>query len=199
MALTAVLFDIGGVLEVNPRTGWQRKWAARLGLAPDEFDQRLDPIWGAGAIGTATLDEVEARTAEAFGLDDAARQELMSDAWAEYLGTLNHELADYFASLRPRYKTGILSNSFVGAREREQAAYGFEDMCDVIVYSHEVGCMKPDPRIYKVACERLTVKPKETIFLDDVQGHVDAARALGMRAVRYESTQQAIAALEAQQ
>jgi hypothetical protein len=36
-------------------------------------------------------------------------------------------------------------NSFVGAREREQALYGFKDMCDVIVYSHEVGWLKPDP------------------------------------------------------
>ncbi|HEY1519004.1 MAG TPA: hypothetical protein VGF91_21415 [Solirubrobacteraceae bacterium] len=70
----------------------------------------------------------------------------MDDIWAEYLGTLNQHIADYFASLRPAYRTSILSNSLVGAREREQAAYGFEDMCDVVVYSHEIGLSKPDPR-----------------------------------------------------
>lgn len=48
-----------------------------------------------------------------------------------------------------RGKTAILSNSFVGAREREreQAAHGFHEMCDVIVYSHEVGCLKPEAKM----------------------------------------------------
>jgi FMN phosphatase YigB (HAD superfamily) len=64
-------------------------------------------------------------------------------------------LTGLFASLRLSYRTGIVSNSFAGARQREQAAYGFEDLCDTIVYSHEVGCVKPDPRIYEIALIRL--------------------------------------------
>lgn len=62
-------------------------------------------------------------------------------------------------SLRPRCKTGILSNSLVGARKREQEAYRFSDMCDVIVYSHEEGYLKPDPQIYRTVCDRLGVAP----------------------------------------
>ena len=67
----------------------------------------------------------------------------MDDVWREYVGMLNTELADYFARLRPAYMTGIVSNSFVGAREREQEAHRLSDLCDVIVYSHEEGCLKP--------------------------------------------------------
>jgi epoxide hydrolase-like predicted phosphatase len=197
VAIRAVVFDIGGVLEVNPRTGWQARWAQRLGLTHHAFDERLDPIWGAGAIGALTLDEVESRTGEALGIDGPRVRELMGDAWAEYLGTLNHEMAAYFASLRTRFKTAILSNSFVGARQREQAAYGFEDMCDALVYSHEVGCMKPDARIYRLVCERLEVEPAEAVLLDDVQANVDGARAVGMRAVCFTTASQAIADLEA--
>ncbi|MEX2626162.1 MAG: hypothetical protein WD225_04725, partial [Ilumatobacteraceae bacterium] len=48
----------------------------------------------------------------------------MDDLWAEYLGTPNTELIDYFTGLGGRVRTGILSNSFVGAREREQERYG---------------------------------------------------------------------------
>jgi putative hydrolase of the HAD superfamily len=103
----------------------------------------------------------------------------------------------YFASLRPRYRTGILSNSFVGAREREQERYGFEDMCDMVVYSHEVGWRKPDPRIYHAVCERLNTRPENGVLLDDVRENVDAARALGMHAVTFTDTAQAIADLEA--
>jgi len=32
MSIEAVSFDIGDVLEVNPSTGWQPRWARRLGL-----------------------------------------------------------------------------------------------------------------------------------------------------------------------
>ena len=121
----------------------------------------------------------------------------MDDAWAEYVGTLNRELADYFASLRPRMRTGILSNSFVGAREREQALYGFEDRCDILVYSHKVGCLEPDPRIYRIVCERLGTVPQDAVLLDDIQANIDGARAVGMAAVKFVDTRQAIAELEA--
>jgi beta-phosphoglucomutase-like phosphatase (HAD superfamily) len=69
--------------------------------------------------------------------------------------------------------TGILSNSFVGAREREQAVYGFEDLVDEIIYSHECGMAKPDPRIYALTCERFQVEPAQMAFLDDFEQCVD--------------------------
>jgi epoxide hydrolase-like predicted phosphatase len=194
----AVVFDIGGVLEVNPATGWPERWAARLGLSADEFAERIDRLWSGGDIGSVTLAEIERRTADGLDLDDAALLELMSDAWADYLGSLNRSLAEYFRSLRPSFKTGILSNSFVGAREREQDAYGFEDMCDVIVYSHEVGHLKPEPAAYRSVCERLGVAPADVLFLDDVQVNVDGARAVGMRAITFLHTRQAISEIEAQ-
>jgi putative hydrolase of the HAD superfamily len=193
----AVVFDIGGVLEVNPRTGWPSRWSDRLGLDPAAFEARLDEIWGAGRIGAATLDEIERDTADAFGLSEAVVAVLMEDAWAEYVGTLNAELSAYFAGLRPRYRTGILSNSFVGAREREEALYGFHDLCDTIVYSHEVGWLKPDARIYHAVCDRLGCAPQDVVLLDDVQENVEGAERVGMGAVRFTDTRQAIADLEA--
>jgi putative hydrolase of the HAD superfamily len=193
----AVIFDIGNVLECNPRTGWQKRWAERLHLEVDEFEQFLDRIWSPGSTGAATLAEIERQTAKGLGLDAMTTAALMSDAWAEYVGSLNVELADYFARLRPRYKTGVLSNSFVGAREREQEAYGFEDLCEVIVYSHEVGYLKPDHRIYRLICDRLAVVPEEAVLLDDVQVNADGARAIGMRAITFANNAQAIEELEA--
>jgi putative hydrolase of the HAD superfamily len=192
----AVIFDIGGVLEINPRTGWQERWAARLGLEPKELHRRLDPVWSRGDIGEVTLAEVEQQTARLLHLTSADLRAFMDDLWQEYLGTLNEELARYFAGLRSRYRTAIISNSFVGAREREQAAYGFEDMCDVVVYSHEEGMKKPDPRIYEIACRKLQIEPAEAVFLDDMPINVEGAARMGMTAVRFIDNQQATAALE---
>jgi putative hydrolase of the HAD superfamily len=111
----------------------------------------------------------------------------------QYLGTLNHELVEYVARLRSRYRTGILSNSFVGAREREQAAYGFEDLVDEIVYSHEVGVAKPDQRVYEITCARLGVEPGEAVFVDDVPACVAGADAYGMRGILFRDNQQVMA------
>ena len=200
MTIEAVVLDIGGVLELTPETGWRGRWAARLGLGRAEFDARLAPIARAGSLGEIGLAEVERRIAAAYGLDDAGLAGLMDDLWREYLGTLDEPVAEYFASLRggrDPVKTGILSNSFAGAREREQAVYGFEQMCDVVVYSHEEGVLKPDPRSYAIVCERLGVAPEQSVFVDNVAANVDGARAVGMEGVLFIDAAQAIGELRA--
>ncbi len=132
-----------------------------------------------------------------LALDATQLAAFMDDLWTEYLGTLNVELAAYFGGLRPRYRTAILSNSFVGAREREQARYGFGDLCDLIIYSHEVGMQKPEPGIYALTCTRLGLPPNEVLFLDDAEPCVAGARAYGMHAIRFHENAQAIAAIDA--
>ena len=77
--------------------------------------------------------------------------------------------AQAYRRLRPYYRTTILSNSFVGAREHEQALYGFEDAFDHVIYSHEEG-LEPE--------------------------NVAGAEAIGMHAVLFMTTDEAVAALE---
>src|SRR5689334_9281952 len=120
MAIRAVVLDIGGVLEITPKTGWVEKWEARLHLQPGELDARLRDVWRAGSAGTISEAEVEQRVGAILGLNQTDLGAFMADLWDEYLGELNVELAAYFASLRPRYQTAILSNSFAGARGKEQ-------------------------------------------------------------------------------
>jgi putative hydrolase of the HAD superfamily len=106
---------------------------------------------------------------------------------------LNVQLVEFIATLRPHYKIALLSNSFLGVREREQERYHFQEMADLIVYSHEVGLAKPDPRIYELACNRLGLLPHETLFLDDYEPNVIAAREFGLQAILFEDTGEAIA------
>jgi epoxide hydrolase-like predicted phosphatase len=195
MVIRAVVFDIGGVLEITPDLGVHQRWETQLGLPAGEILARMSDVWQGGSIGTITLDDVHEALRDRLGLDDKLAQ-FMADLWREYLGTANTELIEYARGLRPRYRTGIVSNSFVGAREREQAAYGFENLVEEIVYSHEVGFSKPDPRIYALICTRLNVLPGEMIFLDDVDVCVTGARDAGIHAVRYQGNAQAIAEIE---
>ena len=196
MVIRAVVFDIGGVLEITPDLGVDRRWEARLGLPAGEMGERMDDVWTGGALGAVTLDDVHLALRDRLGLDEHQLTAFMADVWRQYLGSANTELIEYARGLRPRYRTGILSNSFVGAREREQAAYGFEDLVDEIVYSHEAGMAKPDPRIYALACQRLGARPGETVFLDDTEPCVAGARDAGLHAVHYQDNAQAIAEIE---
>ena len=132
----------------------------------------------------------------ALGLGEPALARLMVDIWHEYLGSLNQELVEYFLGLRPQYRTAMLSNSFVGAREREEARYGLGRMCDVIVYSHEEGLLKPEARLYRIACERLALPAEDCVFLDDLPANVQGARSIGMHAVTFENNEQAIQELQ---
>jgi putative hydrolase of the HAD superfamily len=197
MAFRAVVFDIGGVLEFTPPLDIMQKWADRLGLGRGELPERLGAVFAAGNVGALTEAEIHTRIGQILALGRDLVDAFMADIWTEYLGTLNTELTAYFAGLRPAHRTGIISNSFVGAREREQERYGFEQLTDDIVYSHEVGICKPDQRIYELACARLGVLPSEMIFLDDKEPNVEAARDLGARGVLFASTAQAIAEIEA--
>jgi putative hydrolase of the HAD superfamily len=73
-----------------------------------------------------------------------------------------------------------------------------EDLFELVVDSAFVGLRKPDPEIYELTLERLGngLGAGECLFLDDLEVNCDAARALGMTAVRFESAEQAIAQLE---
>lgn len=198
MAIKTVVFDIGGVLEVTPRNARavSEAWESRLGLPAGALDERMADIWHGGGIGTVSEQEVHRALTERLGLTARQLTDFLADLWREYLGTANTELIDYARRLRPRYRTGIVSNSFVGAREREQAAYGFADLVDDIIYSHECGLSKPDPAIYALACQRLAVDPAQMVFLDDFGPCVEGARQAGIHAVLYRDNAQAIRDIE---
>ncbi len=200
MTIRAVVFDIGGVLEITPDPQLRAMvngWEQRLHLTTGALDERLGDLFAAGSLGGCAEEDVYTGLRERLGMDEGQVATFQQEFWAAYLGAPNVELVSYFASLRPRYQTALLSNSFVGAREREQARYHFAEMTDLIVYSHEVGLAKPDPRIYALTCERLGAQPAEIIFLDDFEPCVTAACACGMHGILYRDAAQAIAAIDA--
>lgn len=199
MRIRAVGFDIGSVLErIDPIEEFHDRWRTRLAMTGPDFDAALASVDPDGLAETGGLTEAQylGQYAAALGLSQAQRAEFTADLWDWYCGELDTGLVAYAASLRPRVRTGILSNSADGARREEQARYGFEQLVDVIVYSHEAGVAKPDPRAFLLLCDELGLRPDELAFLDDVPGHIDAARALGIHGIVHVSTPASITAIE---
>jgi putative hydrolase of the HAD superfamily len=94
------------------------------------------------------------------------------------------ELLAFIRALRPRWRTGVITNDLVGARDRIKSHVN-SDTFDVIVTSAEEGVAKPEPEIYDRALERLEVAAEETVFVDDLQPNVEGARAVGMHGILY--------------
>jgi len=197
MTIKAIVFDIGGVLEITPDLGIDKKWEQTLNLQPGELYQQLREVWKGGSMGTISIQQVHQNVGEIMGWSEAQVHEYMGDIWKEYLGTLNMELAEYFRNLRPKYQTAIISNSFVGAREQEAQHYQFDTICDFIIYSHEVGLRKPDPQIFALACEQLGLQPHEIIFVDDHHEVYTSAQEMGMHCIEFKDNAQIITEIEA--
>ena len=195
--IRAVLFDIGGVLERVGPPVWTQTWRARLGLGEPEFQAAMSQIDPRGLAPTGGFSEAEMRSSfeHALALSPVEADELIADIWDWYCGELDEQLVAYVRGLRPRVKTGIVSNSADGARREETRRYDFPDLVDDIIYSHEVGLAKPDPAIYELACKRLGVKPAEAAFVDDVPANIDGAADVGLHAVLHESTPTTIRAI----
>jgi len=201
MPIRAVAFDIGGVLERidDFEAVLSAAWRDRLGMSAGEFGAALAAIDPGKLSETGKMTEAEwaARSAACLRLTPDQQRDFSADVWDWYCGELDEELMAFAASLRPRARTAIISNSADGARREEVARYAFDDVFDPIIYSHEVGIAKPDPAIFTLACSLLDVAPNEMIFVDDVPGHVAAARGLGIHAIRHRSTAETIGEVSA--
>jgi epoxide hydrolase-like predicted phosphatase len=182
MPFRAVTFDLGGVLRPPPESVRNGKWEERFGLPEGGLFEVLycNPVAQQALIGQATGKEMreEARCLLSLTLDEweAFQTDRGKDvAW-------DTELLAFIHTLKSRYKTGVISNSVRGMRERVKE-YVNNDTFDVIVFSDEEGVAKPDPGIYRRALLRLGVEAEETAFVDDHLPNVESAQALGIYAI----------------
>jgi putative hydrolase of the HAD superfamily len=112
----------------------------------------------------------------------------------------NAPMIEFVAEQRRRgLRTALLTNN---VREWEPLWHAklpeLDEIFEVVVDSAFVGMRKPEPAIYELTVERLGdgLTAAECLFVDDLEPNCEAARALGMTAVRFESADQAIPELE---
>lgn len=154
-------------------------------MSRDDLGARLGAVDARGRATTGHLTEAEMRAgwSRELGLDTEQTDAFVRDVWDLYCGVPDQTMIDFVRSLRPAYRTGLLSNAVDGARREESKRYGLDTLADDLVYSHEVHLAKPDPAIYLLACERLNVMPPESVFVDDRPENVSAAADLGIHAI----------------
>ncbi|HWF75145.1 MAG TPA: HAD family phosphatase [Solirubrobacteraceae bacterium] len=201
----AIISDFGGVL-TSPLLDGFIAYEELSGISAEQMGNAMGKIWKRD--GAHPLFELETgrMTEAAFlvGIAEELSAELgrpvRLDGFAEsYLAALlpNESLLEYMRALKERgYRMAILTNNVREWQPLWRSRFAVDEIFGVIVDSGFVGLRKPEPEIYELTLERLGVPPEAALFIDDVELNCDAARALGMRAVWFRSTDQAIEEIE---
>jgi putative hydrolase of the HAD superfamily len=135
-------------------------------------------------LGQITSAERWGQLGQHFGLDGTGIAELRRDFFSGDL--LDESLVTYIKRLRQAsYQTGLLSNAPDEARQLLSGDYPIIDNFDGVVISAEVGVMKPNPEIYRLAADSVGVDVTEALFVDDAMENVEGARAVGMQAIHF--------------
>ncbi len=196
MTIRAVIWDLGGVLARTRDQAPRQQLAARLGLGLDELYHLVFNSESAlqAAVGKKTIREHWEQVGKVLGLPAGEIAGVERDFFAGDF--VDMELVAYIRTLRPRYKTGLLSNAYDDLRPLMENEWHIADAFDAMVISAEVGITKPDPAIYRIALDRLDVLPQEAVFIDDFLRNVEGARALDMHAIHFQGVDQARLELE---
>ncbi|MFQ5577104.1 MAG: HAD family hydrolase [Anaerolineae bacterium] len=183
--IKAIIFDFGGVLLRTHDHTPRRKWEERLGLAPGQFEETIfnGPLGRDAQLGRVGPAEVWAAAAAKFNLSPAEAAQAQKDFFSG--DVLDRDLVNYIRRLKTRFTTGLLSNTWHPNGHTLLLQFGIADAFHFSVTSAELGVMKPDPRIYRLALERAGAEPAQAIFVDDFERNVLAAKALGMQAVYF--------------
>jgi epoxide hydrolase-like predicted phosphatase len=191
MPIKAVIWDIGGVINRTEDPAPRDILASELGITR----HRLNELFFSGPQGTRaqkgeiSVAELIASIRKELNLGEGEYPDLV----ARFFGgdVLDYPLVAYIRKLKPACKTGIISNAWSqlpGLLEE----WGIEDAFDVVIGSGDVGVMKPDPRIYRLALSGLSVQPGEAVFIDDFIENVHGAEALGMHGIHFQNRTQAL-------
>ncbi len=116
-------------------------------------------------------------------VDTVARE--LFEAWADHAHfELYDDARDTLVDLAGRgVRIGLISNSH-RCLTSFQAHFGLEGLVSTTVSSAELGYLKPHPRIFQAAMDRLGVTPDNAVMVGDSLAHdVAGARAVGMRGV----------------
>lgn len=132
-----------------------------------------------GAVGCAEfLDSL--REMSGFGGD----QEELVQAWQDIFEP-NPPVWDLVERLHGAYPLYLLSNTNRLHHEFLQREYSVFGRFTDGVFSYRARLLKPEPEIFALAIRQFGVDPAATVYLDDLEPNVEAARAVGLRAFRY--------------
>lgn len=190
--INGIIFDYGQVLCFHPSDEQFLRMANVFRINLAEFTSLYDKQRLAYDRGSLTPEEYWFSVAKESGIHLSANQLLRLRAWdVEMWSNLNQPMLEWLEAVhRSGIRTALLSNMPVDHVVIIRRDFDWLRHIDFAVFSHEMQWVKPEARIYEYCLEGLGTLPQETLFVDDREVNVKAAQALGIHAIRFESTAQ---------
>jgi putative hydrolase of the HAD superfamily len=187
LALRAVVFDYGMVLSSTPDCAAHAALLRITGLPEAEFETlywRDRHAYDEGRLTGLEFWQKFDRDA-ALGLS-AAKIDELNQLDGVMWTTQNEEMLAWQERLKARgILTAILSNMGDNVLATIERKFTWPERFDVRVWSYQHRMAKPEPAIYRLTLDQLGTRAEETLFLDDRDANVEAAAALGMRAIQF--------------
>jgi putative hydrolase of the HAD superfamily len=188
--IKAIIFDFGRVISAQKPSTLFRSYEDALGLEPDTINSIMfgSEAWQQALVGRKTAEEFWYEIGPDLGLVnvnevDTFRHRYHADE------KINQGVQDLISRLHGNYKLAVLSNSPPGLSQW-LADWNVLNFFEVVFCSGDEGIAKPDPEAFELTLERLGVKPKEALFIDDTREHVHAAQKLGLQGILFTTAEE---------
>jgi putative hydrolase of the HAD superfamily len=200
--IQAILWDFGGVLTTSPFEAFNR-YEAERGI-PRDFIRRVNAtnpernawaLFESSQVDIDAFDELFAEESANLGHRIPGREVV-----ALLSGDIRPRMVDVLQTCKTRFRVACITNNvrsgqgpgMAATSERATRVADVMALFDLVVESSLEGIRKPDPRIYRLTCERLGVDPAGAVFLDDLGINLKPAKELGMRTIKVLDEDQAI-------
>ena len=195
MKIQAVFFDFGGVIQRTEYQAPRQYLAQRFSMEYDDID---NIVFNSPTAKQATVGEIPVQKHwEAVAKRLKVSKEQITGVENEFFAgdVIDHSIVEYLRSLRPRFKTGLISNAWSDMRDY-LVHKKLDEIFDTLTISAEVGVAKPEAKIYHLALEQAQVQPEAAVFVDDVLANIEACEALGMKGILFKDPQEAMEQLK---
>ena len=188
--IKAIIFDFGRVISAQKPSTLFRSYEDALGLEPGTINSIMfaSEAWQQALVGRKTAEEFWYEIGPELGLlnvneVDTFRHRYHADE------KINQGVLDLISRLHGNYKLAVLSNSPPGLSQW-LADWNVLNFFEVVFCSGDEGIAKPDLKAFELTVERLGVKPKESVFIDDTREHVHAAQKLGLQGILFTTAEE---------
>jgi putative hydrolase of the HAD superfamily len=193
-----LILDYGEVLCVRPMPEQIERMATIIGISADHFMKLYERNRREYDRGDLSAERYWFSWANEPGLGLRADQiPLLRDWDVEMWSNTDPRMIDWLKDVRRSgVRAALLSNMPDDMVARVRNSFSWINYCNCMVFSCEKRLAKPEAAIYERCLEELGTMPDQTLFVDDRDVNVRAARDIGIQAIRFESVRQFRAELE---
>ncbi len=198
--IKAIIFDIGGVLEIGKNSKTMRNHSTlgvheyiskKFKITLDQWFDSIDTPYAKSIEGKISEEKVLSIISKNLKTTPRKLKRIIIRAYRKHFRH-NKELYKFAFGLKNKgYKIAILSDQWPVSKEALFKKRYIKKFNNVVV-SCDVGVRKPNPKIYKIVLKKLKLSPEKCVFIDNQIWNIKPAKKLGMKTILFKSNKQTI-------